>query len=129
MGCSLYRSSPSRRNSVKGIEQGTYQYNQFSKKRKFSLKGKMNSPEDEFVPLREKGVERTTSPRGRFTAPRGNDTGRFRECSLRKRAFFSRGKLTPLNDKVVGKVIVPRERANDRCPRGGFGDRVVPLSK
>ena len=68
----------SRRNSVKRINRGTNQYNQFSKERKFSPKGKSNSPEDEFVPLREEGVERTTSPWGRFTAPRENDTGRFR---------------------------------------------------
>ena len=33
---------PLRRNSVKGIQQGTYQYNQFSKERKFSPKGKTN---------------------------------------------------------------------------------------
>ena len=35
---------PSRRNSVKGIEQGIDQYNQIYKERKFSPKAKMNSP-------------------------------------------------------------------------------------
>ena len=50
------------RNSVTGIQLGTDQYNQFSKKRKLSPTGKMNSPEDEFVPFREKGAKRTTSP-------------------------------------------------------------------
>ena len=47
--------------------------------------------------------------------------------------------FTPPNDKDVGKVnfprkkekkpVFPRERAEDIFPRGGFGDRVVPLSK
>ena len=60
----------SRRNLVKGIQQGTKQYNQFSKERKFSPKGKTNSPEDELVPPRENGVERATPPWGRFNAPR-----------------------------------------------------------
>ena len=85
---------------MKGIQQGTYQYNQFSKKRKISPKGKTNSPEDEFVPLREKGTERTTSPWGRFISLRENDAGRFKECSLRKRACSPRGKFPPLNDKI-----------------------------
>ena len=53
---------PSRRNSMKGIRQGTKQYNQFSMERKFPPKGKMNSLEDEFVPPREKVVKRPTSP-------------------------------------------------------------------
>ena len=39
------------------------------------------------------------------------------------------GKFTPLNDKDVRKVIVLRERAEGGFPRGGSGDRVVPLSK
>ena len=47
----------------------------------------------------------------------------------KREIFFPRGKFTPLNDKAIGKVTVPRERAEGRCPRGGFGDRVVPLSK
>ena len=51
---------PSRRNSMNGIEQGTYQYNQFSKESKFSPKGK-TIPEDEFVHLRENDAEMTTS--------------------------------------------------------------------
>ena len=58
---------------------------------------------------------------------------------LKKQSLFPRDKFTPLNDKVVGKVTVPRkkankpifprERAEGRFPRGGYGDRVVPLSK
>ena len=50
-----------------------------------------------------------------------------------------RGKFTPPNEKAVRKVIVPTKRANklifprergeDRFLRGGYGDRVVPLSK
>ena len=62
----------------------------------------------------------------------------FRECSSRNKAF-SPSKFTPPNDKVVGKVTVPRkkenklvfprERVEGRFPRGGSGDRVVPLSK
>ena len=68
-----------------------------------------------------------------------NDAGRFSECSLRNRAFSPRGKFTPLNDKALGKVTIPRKKANKpvfpregaegRFPRGGFRDRVVPLSK
>ena len=79
--------------------------------------------------LEKKGVERTTSPWGRFTAPRENDISRFKECSSRNRAFFPRGKFTPLNDKAAGKVTIPREIAEGRCPRGEYEDRVVPLSK
>ena len=55
------------------------------------------------------------------------------------RAFSLRGKFTSLNDKAVGKVTIPRKKANKLIfprervegifPRGGFGDRVVPLSK
>ena len=71
----------------------------------------------------------TTSPWGRFIALRENDTGKFRECSLRKRAFFPRGKFTPLNDKVVWIVTVLRERVEGRCPRVGYEDRFVPLRK
>ena len=58
---------------------------------------------------------------------------------LKKQSLFPRGKFTHLNDKIVGKVtiprkkankpIFPRERAEGRFPRGGYGDRVVPLSK
>ena len=71
----------SRRNPMKGIQWGIEQYNQFSKERKFSLKGKTNSSEDEFVPPREKVVERPTPPWGRFNAPRENEIGKFRKCS------------------------------------------------
>ena len=129
------------RNSVKGIQHGIEQHNRFSKELRLSPKGKMNSPGDGFVPLREKVVERATSPWGRLTTQRENDAGRFRECSSRKRAFSLRGKtlFTLLNDKVVGKVTVPRkkanklvfsrERADDIFPRGGYGDRVVPKRK
>ena len=35
---------PSRRNSVKGIQQGREQHNRFSKKKRLSPKGYMNSP-------------------------------------------------------------------------------------
>ena len=64
-----------------------------------------------------------------FTIPRENDTGRFRECSSRKRDFFPRGKFTPLNDKAGGKVIVLRVIVEGKCPRGGSRDIVVPLTK
>ena len=60
------------------IQQEIEQHNRFSKERKFSPKGKMNSPEDEFVHLREKVVERTISPWSRSISPRENDVGRFR---------------------------------------------------
>ena len=53
--------------------------------------------------------------------------------------FSPRGKFAPPNDNVIGKVtftrkkankpIFPRERVEDRFPRGGSGYRVVPLSK
>ena len=99
----------------------------------------MNSPGDRFVPPKEKVIERPTPPWGRFTAPRENDVGRFRDCFSRNRAFSPRGKFTPPNDKVVGKVTIPRKKANKpvfprkraegRFPRGGSRDRVVPLSK
>ena len=99
----------------------------------------MNSLGDVFVPPREKAAERPTPPWGRFTAPSKNDVGRFRECSSRNRAFSPRGKFTPPNEKVVGKVTVPRKKANEfifprvraegRFSRGGSGDKVVPLSK
>ena len=99
----------------------------------------MNSLVDGFVPLREKVVERLTPPQGRFTVPRENDARRFIECSSRNRAISPRGKFTTPNDKVVGKVTVPRKKANKlvfprkraegRFPRDGFGNRVVPLSK
>ena len=71
---------PSRRNSVKGKQQGTYQHNRFSKKKKLSPKGETNSPE-EFIPPREKVVERLTPPWGRFISPMENNAGRFKECS------------------------------------------------
>ena len=127
------------RNSMKGIQQETEQHNQFSKEMILSPKGKMNSPRDEFVPSKEKAIERSTPPRGRFTAPRENDAGRFRECSSRNKAFSPRGKVSLPNDKAIGKVTVPRKKANKpiflrekdkgRFLRGGYGDRVVLLSK
>ena len=90
----------------------------------------MNSPRDRFVLPRVMAVESPTPPRGRFTTPRENDEGRFRECSSRNRAFSPRGKFTHLNDKVVKKVTVPRKKANKpvfprkrvkgRFPTGGF---------
>ena len=49
---------PSGRNSVKGMQQGREQHNRFSKENILSLKGKMNSPRDGFIPPREKAVER-----------------------------------------------------------------------
>ena len=52
---------PLGRNSMKGIQQGTEQHNQFSKKMKLSPKGKLNSLE-EFIPHREKVVEWPTPP-------------------------------------------------------------------
>ena len=99
----------------------------------------MNSLVDGFVPLKEKVAKRPTSPWGKFTTSKENDAGGFRERSSRKRAFTLRGKFTPLNDKIVGKIIVPRKKANEpvfsmervegRFLRGEYGDRVVPLSK
>ena len=99
----------------------------------------MNSLGDGFVPPREKAVERPTPPRGRFTAPRENDVGRFRECSSRNRAFSPRGNFTPPNEKVVRKVTVlrkkankpvfPKERAEGKFPRDEYRDRVISLSK
>ena len=89
----------------------------------------MKSPGDRFVPPKEKALERPTPPRGRFTTPRENDVGKFRDCSSRNRAFSPRGKFTPPNEKVVGKVTVPRKKANNPVfprerakgifPRGG----------
>ena len=112
---------------MKGIQQRTKQHNQFSKKRKLSLRGKTNSPEDEFVHLREKVIEKATLPWGRFISLRKNDVGRFRECSLKNIAFSPRGKFAPLNDKIVGKVNSPRNLAGERhvyplrhmLPKGG----------
>ena len=99
----------------------------------------MDSSGDGFIPPREKAAERPTPPRDRFTAPRENDAGKFRECLSRNRAFSPRGKFTPPNDKVVGKVTIPRNKENKlvfprkrdegRFITGGYGDRVVPLSK
>ena len=99
----------------------------------------MNSRGDRFVSPKEMATEMPTPPWDRFTTPRENDASKFREYSSRNRDFFPRGKITPPNEKVVGKVIVPRkkanklgfprERAEGRFPRGGFRDRVIPLSK
>ena len=74
------------RNSMKGTHQVTKQHNQFSKKRKLSPKGKMNSLE-EFIPPIELVIEMPTPPWGRFISPGENDAGRCRECSSRKIAF------------------------------------------
>ena len=99
----------------------------------------MSSLRDGFVPPRKKATEKPTPPRGKFTAPRENDAGRFKEYSSRHRAFSLRGRFIAPNDKAVGKVtfprkkankpMFPRERAKGRFPRGGSRDRVVPLSK
>ena len=78
------------RNSVRRIQYGTEPYNRFSKKMKLSPKGKTNSPE-EFIPPREKVVERPTPPWGRLISPRKNYAGRFKECSSRKKSFFPQG--------------------------------------
>ena len=96
---------------------------------KLSLKGKMNSLE-EFIPPRDKVVERTTSPWGRFISPRENDAGRPRECSSRKRAFPPRGKFTPLNGKIVGKVNSPRKKVGERhvYPLGLMFPKGAPIS-
>ena len=58
---------------------------------------------------------------------------------LMKQSPSPKGKFTPPNDKVVGKVTIlmkkankpvfPWERAESRFPRGESRDRVVPLSK
>ena len=81
MWATVYIDPPSGRNSMKGIQQGTKQHNRFYKEMRLSPKGKMSSPGDGFVPLREKVAERATSPWGRLTTPRENDADRFRECS------------------------------------------------
>ena len=95
---------------MKGIQHEIKQHNRFSKERVLSSKGKTNSQGDGFVPPREMTVERTTTPWGRFTTPREFDAGMFRECSSRSRDFSPRGKFTPLNDKVEGKVTVLRNK-------------------
>ena len=110
---------------MKGILQETKKHNLFSKEMRLSLKGKMNSPRDRFLPPKEMAVERPTPPRGRFTSPRENNVGRFKECSSRNQAFSPRGKFTPPNDKVVGKVLVQE----GKFPRAGSCNRVVSLSK
>ena len=38
------------------------------------------------------------------------------------------GEVTVLRKKV-NKFVFPRDKAEGRFPRGGYGDRVVPLSK
>ena len=93
----------------------------------------MNSPGYRFVPPREKVIERPTPPQGRFTTPRENDAGKFREYSSRNKAVSPRGKFTPPNEKVVRKVNVPRKKASKpvfprekvegRFPRGESKDR------
>ena len=95
---------------MKGIQQGTEQHNQLFKKSKFSPRDKTNSLEDEFVPLRENDAERTTSQWGRFISPRENDAGRFKACSLRKRACSLRGKSVLLMIRFQGKSILQGKR-------------------
>ena len=114
---------------MKGIQRGTEQYNRFSKQRKHPPKGKTNSFE-EFVPPREKVVERPTPPWGRFIFPRENDAGKSRECSSRKKSFSPRGKFTPLNDKIVGKVNSLREKVGERhvYPLGPMFPKGGPIS-
>ena len=73
----------------------------------------MNSPE-EFIPPREKVIERPTPPWGRFISPRENEAGRLRKCSSRKRAFSLRGKFTPLNGNIARKVNSLRKKAGER---------------
>ena len=85
-----------------------------------SPKGKKNSPEEEFVSLRENDAKRATSPWGRFISPRENDIGRLRECS-------SRGKFTLVNDKIVGKVNSPRKKARER--HVSLGRLVLPRGR
>ena len=56
-----------------------------------------------------------------------NGASRFRECSLRKKAFSLRGKFAPLNGKIVWKVNSLRKKVGKRhvyplrpmCPKGG----------
>ena len=87
----------------------------------------MNSPE-EFVPPREKVVERPSPPWGRFIYPRENDAGMFKACSSGKRVFSLRGKFTPLNDKIARKVKCTRKKVGERhvyplipmFPKGGL---------
>ena len=74
----------------------------------------MNSLEEEFIPPKEKVVERPTPPWGRFISLRENDACRFRECSSRKRVFSSRGKFTHFNDKIAGKVNSLRKKVGER---------------
>ena len=69
----------------------------------------MNYLGDGFISPREMVIERPTPPWGRFTAPRKNDVGGFKECSSRNIAFSPRGKFTHPNDKVVGKVTFSKE--------------------
>ena len=47
-------------------------------------------------------------------SPRENDIGRLRECSSIKRACSPRGKFTPINDKIVGKVNSLRKKVGER---------------
>ena len=64
--------------------------------------------------LKEKVVERPTPPWDRFISLMENNVGRFRECSSRKIAFSPRGKFTPLNGKILGKVISLRKTEGER---------------
>ena len=70
----------------------------------------MNSRGVRFVPPKEMAIERPTPPWGRFTTIRENDASKSKECSSRNKDFSPRGKITPPNDKVVGKVTVQGRR-------------------
>ena len=74
----------------------------------------MNSLKEEYVHPRENDAKRATCPWGKFIYQRKNDVGRFRECSLIKRACSPRGTFTPVNDKIVGNVNSPRNKARER---------------
>ena len=69
----------------------------------------MNSLGDRFVPPKEMATKRPTHLWGRFTTPRENDPGRFKEYSSINRAFSPRGKFTP----PKGRFFPPREKIVD----------------
>ena len=102
------------------IQQQTEQHNLFSKEVRLFSKGKTNSLGDRFVPPREMPTERPTPPRGRFTAPRENDAGGFKECSSKNIAFSQKGKFTPpkgrffpLREKIADNFTSLREKARE----------------
>ena len=101
----------------------------------------MNYPEDEFIPPKEKVVERPTHPWGRFTAPMENDADKFREGSSRNKAFSPRGGFCSSREKITNNFISLREKTWERhiplvilvFPRGGPGSprykMMSPLDK